>query len=111
MRIFPLSNPRRLGGFGDGWSKLLSRYVRSLGITNKDTVLNSCRHGFKAALLAAQVSEYANDALTGHAVGGSVETSYGAKDMARRFGLRALADEAGNAMHPQLDLSHIQPRL
>ncbi len=41
----------------------------------------------------------------------SAARSYGAKDMERRFGLSVLADAVGNAVHPGLDLSHIQLRL
>jgi integrase len=109
-RLFPLLNPGPRGGFGEGWSKWFGRYIRTLGITNKDRVFHSFRHGFKDALRAARVSEDVNDALTGHAGGGSVGRSYGAKDMVRRFGLSALADAVGKAAYPGLDLSHIQLR-
>lgn len=91
-RLFPLLKPGPLGGFGETWSKWFGRYIRSLGITNKDRVFHSFRHGFKDALRAARVSEDVNDALTGHAGGGGVGRSYGAKDIVRRFGLPALAE-------------------
>jgi integrase len=57
------------------------RYMRQLGITNKALLFHSFRHGFKDALRAAGVSEDVNDALTGHAGGGTVGRTYGAKDM------------------------------
>ena len=109
-RLFPLLNPGPRGGFGEGWSKWFGRNIRSLGITNKERVFHSFRHGFKDALRAARVSEDVNDALTGHAGSGSVGRSYGAKDMVRRFGLPALADAVGKVTYPGLDLSYIQPR-
>jgi integrase len=108
-RLFPLLNPGPRGGFGEGWSKWFGRYIRSLGITNKDRVFHSFRHGYKDALRAARVSEDVNDALTGHAGGGFVGRSYGAKDMVRRFGLPALAEAVGEVAYPGLDFSHIQP--
>ena len=95
----------------EAWSKWFGRYIRGLGISNKHHVFHSFRHGFKDALRAAEVSEDINDALTGHAGGGAVGRSYGAKDMLRRFGLQTLADAVGKVAYPGLDLSHIQPHL
>ena len=66
---------------------LAKRGRSQLGVTNKALVFHSFRHGFKDALRAAGVSEDVNDALTGHAGGGTVGRTYGAKDMLKRFGL------------------------
>ncbi len=110
-RLFPQLTPGPRGGLGEAWSKWFGRYIRSLGITNKDRVFHSFRHGFKDALRAARVSEDINDALTGHAGGNSVARGYGAKDMVRRFGLPGLADAVSKVTYPGLDLSHIDPRL
>jgi integrase len=108
-QLFPLLKPGPLGGFGEGWSKWFGRYIRDLGITNKARVFHSFRHGFKDALRAAGISEDINDALTGHAGGGSVGRTYGAKDMVRRFGLPALADAVSKVSYAGLDFSHIHP--
>jgi integrase len=110
-QLFPLLNPGPRGGFGEAWSKWFGRYIRGLGISNKHHVFHSFRHGFKDALRAGEVSEDVNDALTGHAGGGAVGRSYGAKDMLRRFGLQTLADAVGKVAYPGLDLSHIKPHL
>ena len=64
------------------------------------------RHGFKDALRRAGVSEDLNDALTGHS-GGGVGRSYGAKEMERRFGLRALSEAVAKVHYRGLDLSHV----
>ena len=110
-RLFPQLTPGPRGGFGEAWSKWFGRYIRGLGIKNKDRVFHSFRHGFKDALRAASVSEDINDALTGHAGGNSVARGYGAKDMLRRFGLAALADAVSKVEYPGLDLSHIQAHI
>ena len=70
-------------------------------------MFHSFRHGFKDALRRAGVSEDLNDALTGHS-GGGVGRSYGAKDMERRFGLRALSEAVAKVHYRGLDLSHLQ---
>lgn len=101
-------NPGPRGGFGEAWSKWFGRYIRDLGITSKDRVFHSFRHGFKDALRAARVSEDINDALAGHAGGNSVARGYGAKDMIRRFGFPALADAVSKVAYPGLDLSHVK---
>lgn len=101
-RLFPLLKAGPLGGFGESWSKWFGRYIRGLGVTNKAQVFHSFRHGFKDALRAAGVSEDINDALTGHAGGGSIGRSYGAKDIVRRFGLPALADAISKVSYPGL---------
>ena len=72
-------------------------------------MFHSFRHGFKDALRAAGVGEDINDALTGHAGGSPVGRSYGAKDIARRFGLSALADAVSKVGYPGLDLSNLHP--
>jgi integrase len=105
-RLFPLLQPGSKGGLGEAWSKWFGRYIRGLGIISRATVFHSFRHAFKDALRAAGVSEDINDALTGHA-GGGVGRSYGAKDMARRFGLPMLAEAVNKVRYPGLDLSHL----
>ena len=71
-------------------------------------MFHSFRHGFKDALRAAGVSEDVNDALTGHAGGGTVGRTYGAKDMLKRFGLPILNDAVSKIRYPGLDLSHLR---
>ena len=53
-------------------------------------------------------SEDVNDALTGHAGGGTVGRTYGAKDMLKRFGLPILNDAVSKIRYPGLDLSHLR---
>ncbi len=107
--LFPLLKPGPHGGYGEGWSKWFGRYIRALGIKNKDRVFHSLRHGFKDALRAAKVSEDVNDALTGHAGGNPVARRYGAKDMVRRFTLPVLAEAVSKASYPGLDLTRLSP--
>jgi integrase len=109
VRLFPRLTPGPRGGLGEAWSKWFGRYIRSLGITSRDRVFHSFRHGFKDALRSVRVNEDVNDALTGHAGGNAIARGYGAKDMVRRFGLATLADAVGKAKYPGLDLSHIKP--
>jgi integrase len=105
-RLFPLLKPGPRGGYAEAWSKWFGRYIRGLGITNKDRVFHSFRHGFKDALRAAGESEDINDALTGHS-GRGVGRSYGAKEMMRRFGLPRLAEAVAKVRYPCLDLSRL----
>ncbi len=107
-RLFPLLTQGPRGGFGEAWSKWFGRYIRQLGVTNKALVFHSFRHGFNDALRAAGVSEDVNDALTGHAGGGTVGRTYGAKDMLKRFGLPILNDAVSKLRYPGLDLSHLR---
>jgi len=109
--LFPLLTPGPRGGYAERWSKWFGRYIRSssVGVTNPDRVYHSLRHTFKDALRAAGESEDVNDALTGHS-GGGVGRTYGAKEMARRFGLRRLAEAVAKAQYPGLELSHLYAR-
>jgi integrase len=104
-RLFPLLTPGPRGGSGEAWSKWFGRYIRALGISNKDTVFHSFRHGFKDALRAAAVGEDLNDALTGQVGPGTVGRTYGAKQMIRRFGIATLASAVSKVSYPGLDLS------
>jgi len=105
--LFPLLTRGPRGSYAEGWSKWFGRYIRSVGLTNRARVFHSFRHGFKDALRRAGVSEDLNDALTGHS-GGGVGRSYGAKDMERRFGLRALSEAVVKVHYRGLDLSHLR---
>jgi integrase len=106
-RLFPLLTPGSKGGLGEAWSKWFGRYIRDLGIANRASVFHSFRHGFKDALRAAGVNMDVNDALTGHIGVASVASSYGAKDMVRRFGLPVLIEAVAKVAYPGLDLSHL----
>lgn len=111
VRLFPLVAPGSRGIIGEAWSKWFGRYIRSIGITNPARVFHSFRHNFKDALRAAGIGEDLNDVLTGHS-GGGVGRGYGAKDKARRFGHKRLADAVAAAQYKGLDLSALsrQPR-
>jgi integrase len=106
-RLFPLLTAGSRGGLGEGWSKWFGRYIRGIGITNRDSVFHSFRHSFKDALRTAGIGEDVNDALLGHVGPGTVARQYGAKEMVRRFGLQRLADAVSKARYPGLDLSHL----
>jgi len=106
-QLFPLLKPGPKGGYGEAWSKWFGRYIRSMGITNRNTVFHSFRHTFKDALRAAGVSEDLNDALLGHSSGGGVGRMYGAKEMIRRYGLPRLYEAVSSASYAGLDLSHL----
>jgi integrase len=102
-RLFPRLTAGPRGGLGETWSKWFGRYIRAAGITNRDSVFHSFRHGFKDALRAAGIGEDVNDALTGQVGPGTVARRYGAKEMIRRFGLRQLADAVSKVQYPGLD--------
>jgi integrase len=104
--LFALLKQGPRGGYAETWSKWFGRYIRSIGITNKDRVFHSFRHGFKDALRTVGESEDINDALTGHS-GGGVGRSYGAKEIVRRFGLPRLAEAVAKVRYPGLDLSRL----
>lgn len=106
-QLFPLLKPGPKGGYGEAWSKWFGRYIRSIGIANRNIVFHSFRHTFKDALRAAGVSEDLNDALLGHSGGGGVGRMYGAKEMIRRYGLPRLYEAVSSASYPGLDLSHL----
>ena len=103
--LFSMLHQGAAGGHAAQWTKWFGRYVRQLGI--RKPVFHSFRHGFKDALRAAGESEDINDALTGHSRVG-VGHRYGAKEMARRFGLQRLADAVAKVDYTGLDLSHLK---
>jgi integrase len=107
--LVPLLRPGPRGGYAEGWSKWFGRYIRGIGIGNPARVFHSFRHTFKDALRSAGASEDLHDALTGHS-GGGVGRAYGAKEMARWFGLTRLAEAVGKVDYRGLDLSHLYVR-
>ena len=104
--LFPRLFKGHESGHAQQWSKWFGRYIRSIGV--RRAVFHSFRHSFKDALRAAGESEDINDALTGHSRPG-VGSSYGSKDIVRRFGLMRLADAVAKVAYPGLDLSHLKP--
>src|SRR5262249_6809408 len=102
--LFPFLRPGPRGGYAEGWSKWFGRYIRTIGISNPARVFHSFRHSFKDALRGAGVSEDVMDALPGHS-GGGVARTYGAKEMASRFGIKRLADAVSKVEYRGLDLS------
>lgn len=106
--FFPLLEKGPRDGFADYWSKWFGRYLTKLGITDDGPVFHSFRHNFKDALRWKGESEDVNDALTGHS-GGGVGRGYGAKEKARRFGMKRLADAVANVEYPGLSLGHLYP--
>src|SRR5262249_39952779 len=103
--LFEAISPESKDG-AKAWSKWFGRYLRTIGITDTRKVFHSFRHTFIDALRAAGVNEELNAALVGHSAGGSVHRSYGAKEMARRFGPQ-LAKAVASVRYRKLDLSHL----
>lgn len=103
-QLFPLLRAGPHGGYGEAWSKWFGRYIRGLGV--KRAVFHSFRHSMKDALREAAMGEDINDALTGHA-GGGTGRAYGAKQMGRRFGIPTLAAAIAKIEYVGLDLSHL----
>ena len=64
------------GYYSSTFSKWWTRYTRSVGAYHEQTRFHSFRHGFKDALMAAEVPEVFAKALMGHS-DNSVHASYG----------------------------------
>jgi integrase len=104
--LFPEIAPQSKHGATD-WSKWFSGYIRALGITDRNKVFHTFRHGFIDALRAAGVDDEVKRALVGHSRKGSAHDAYGAKDMLRRFGWAQLSQAVAGITYPDLDLSHL----
>jgi site-specific recombinase XerD len=66
--LFPDLKPDRFGSRGGNATKVLGRWTRSLGITDRAKAPNhSWRHRFKDVCRAAGIEKSVHDALTGHA--------------------------------------------
>jgi hypothetical protein len=75
--LFPDLTPDRFGKRGGNLTKVLGRWLRSLGITDKPKVANdSWRRRFKDICRAAGIEKSIHDALSGHA-SGDVGDRYG----------------------------------
>jgi integrase len=74
--LWPDLTPDRFGSRGGTATKVLGRWVRSLGITDPRKVLHSACHRFKDVCRAAGVPKDVHDALTGHTAG-DVGSTYG----------------------------------
>jgi integrase len=108
--LFPRVAPDDDSGGVKAWSKWFGRYIRSIGITDTAKVFHSSRHNFKDALRAASVPEDVNDALMGQTNRSDVSRMYGAKEMVRRFGWKALVSAVESVAYPGLDLSRVHRR-
>jgi len=102
--LFPQVAPGTAGE--KAWSKWFGRYIGAHGVNDTAKVFHSFRHNFIDALRAANVNGEINAALVGHSIG-NVHASYGAKEIARRFG-RRLAEAVAAAAYEGLDLSHLR---
>jgi integrase len=74
--LWPDLKPDTFGSRGGTASKVLGRWVRSLGITDPRKVLHSARHRYKDLCRGAEIPKDQHDALTGHTAG-DVGSSYG----------------------------------
>jgi integrase len=106
--LFPLIAPNKPGAV-EAWTKWFGRYIRALGIKDKDKVFHSLRHNFVDALRAGGVDEELRVALAGHGWMNTTNRGYGAKEMLRRFTATALAAAIAKVAYPGLDLSHLHP--
>ena len=75
--LWPDLRPDTFGSRGGTASKVLGRWVRSLGIDDSRKVLHSARHRFKDVCRACEIPKDQHDALTGHSGSGDVGSGYG----------------------------------
>jgi integrase len=106
--LFPTLSPEKGEAGVAAWTKWFGRYMRDLGIADRNKVFHSFRHTFKDALRAAAVPEDMNDALMGQTGPGTVARTYGAKDIVRRFGMPALVRAVSKVKYPGLNLSRVR---
>jgi integrase len=107
--LFPTVAPDQKGALR-AWSKWWGRHLRThVGIKDPNKVYHSFRHGFQDALRQATPDEELRDALAGRSSGKSVSRTYGAKEMVRRWGVKALMNAIDKINYPGLDLSRVRP--
>lgn len=99
-RIFPDIEKGKDGYYSHNFSKWWGRYARHINAATSKTTFHSFRHNFADALRAAELPEYTNKSLLGHA-DKSVHANYG--DQLKLAQLK----EAVDRVHYQLDLSHL----
>ncbi|MEY9405315.1 integrase [Bradyrhizobium japonicum] len=106
--LFPTVAPDQKGALS-AWSKWWGRYLRNhVGISDRNKVYHSFRHGFQDALRRTTPDEELRDALTGRSSGKSVGRTYGAKAMLQRWGAKALKRAVDDISYPGLDVSRVQ---
>jgi integrase len=104
--LFPTVAPDRKGALR-AWSKWWGRYLRThVGVKDRNKVYHSFRHGFQDALRQTPDEEL-RDALAGRSSGKSVSRTYGAKEMVRRWGVKALMNAIDKIEYAGLDLSDL----
>jgi len=99
-RIFPEIKKGKDGYASHNLSKWWGHYARHIKVASSRTHFHSFRHNFASALRAAELPEYVNKSLLGHADKG-VHANYGGA-----LSLAQLKD-AVDRVHYQLDLSHL----
>jgi integrase len=75
-RVFPEIKKGADGYHSHHFSKWWGRYAKQIGFKSPRTAFHSLRHNFMDALRAAELPEYINKALVGHA-DKSVHSQYG----------------------------------
>ncbi|MDA9545851.1 hypothetical protein ACM43_15770 [Bradyrhizobium sp. CCBAU 45321] len=106
--LFPTVAPDQKGALS-AWSKWWSRYLRKhVGISDRNKVYHSFRHGFQDALRRTTPDEELRDALTGRSSGKSVGRTYGAKGMLQRWGAKVLKRAVDDISYPGLNVSRVQ---
>lgn len=100
-RLFPDAKRGEDGYYSSVFSKWANRWLDSVGVKTKKTVLYSLRHNFKDALREADVDEPKQKQLMGHA-DPSMSGRYGAG-----YSTRALHEAVSRVSYPGLDLRQL----
>lgn len=99
-RIFPEIEKGKDGYSSHNLSKWWGRYARHINVASERTAFHSFRHNFASALRAAELPEYINKTLMGHA-DKSVHSQYGGA------GNLSQLKTAIDKIEFDLDLSHL----
>jgi integrase len=107
--LFPLVAPDRGSAGTPAWSKWFGHYLRNQGVTDKNKVFHSFRHGFKDALTQKSVDLELRKALMGHAWAAEAHGGYGGPTMLIRFGAETMKEAVTKVAYRSLDLSRVRP--
>lgn len=83
VKLFPELKRSNLGKYSQGWSKWWGDFNDSIGITDRQKVFHSFRHGFIHMCRECEIGLEVHDALTGHTTLG-VSSVYASKEFAKK---------------------------